>query len=256
MKKVRRLLRQDNRGKVGKKIKGKFRDIQEELVQEKIKEAKKKREDDLKGNRYNGVSPDVVDGLPGSIPYNSGLPAVEGMEDTLPQRIADDAFDGVAQAKEENYGEFRTDIKETMKSTASMLKEMIIDFQKEVVSLILKKNDPKWADLGIEKKARIFSSVTESLQKINNVELSWAKPDSKKGGGQTQINIYHGIPEDPVERARQLVELDAILGRQIIPAPGPGQQQRILIETKPMEGDNSELLKIGSGKQDSEKNVE
>ncbi len=247
MKKVRRLLRQDNRGKVGKKIKGKFRDIQEELVQEKIKEAKKKREDDLKGNRYSGNSPGMVDGLPGSIPYNSGLPAVEGMEDTLPQRIADDAFDGVAQAKEDNYGSFRGDLKESLKGTTSSLKEIIVDLQLSVEKI--KNKDKEWADLTIAKKIKVLGNLTESLVRINTIELSWARPDSKKGGGQTQINIYHGIPEDPVERARQLVELDAILGRSVIPAPGPGQQQRILIETKPVTEEKEEPLQIGSGKE-------
>ncbi len=248
MKKKRRLIRQENQG-VGKKIKGHFREIQEDMINEKILEAKKKRELELKGNNYNiTLPPDGIEGLPGHIPFSSGLPAVEGLEPTersLPQVIADDAFDGVQKAKEDSYGEYRSDVKETMKATAGLLKEMIIDFQREVAELILKKNDPKWADLGIEKKARIYARVTESLAKINAVELSWAKPEIKKG--QPQVHLHYNIPDDPLERARLLTEYDGILGRPMIPAPLPGQQQRILIETKPFREGKEEPLKIGSG---------
>ncbi len=198
-----------------------------------------------------GTLPDGVEGLPGHIPFSSGLPAVAGLEEeSLPQNIANDAFDGIQKAKEDNYGPFRGDVKETMKATASMLKDMIIDFQREVTELILKKNDPKWADLGIEKKARIYASVSESLTKINNVELSWAKPESKKGG-QPQVHLHYNIPDDPLERMRLLGEYDAILGRvPVIPAPLPGQQQRILIETKPFKEDKEKPLQIGSGKEE------
>lgn len=255
MKKKRRLVRQDNAGKAGKKIKGHFREIQEEMINEKILEAKKKRELELKGNSYNSSSssPDGVEGLPGHIPFSSGLPVVEGLLEaeprSLPQTMADDAFDSVQKAKENNYGLFRGDVKETMQATASMLKDMIIDFQREVTELILKKNDPKWADLGIEKKARIYARVSESLVKINNVELSWAKPESKKG--QPQVHLHYNIPDDPLERTRLLVEYDNILGRMpVIPTPLLGQQQRILIETKPYKEDKEESLRIGSGKEE------
>lgn len=248
MMKKKRSMRKEVKGNVGKKIKGHFREIQEDLINEKILEAKKKRELELKGNSYNGVPPSSIDGLPGHIPFS--IPAVEDLESAerpLPQVIADDAFDGMQKAKEDSYGTFRADVKETMKVTVSMLKDMIVDFQREVAELIIRKNDPKWADLGIEKKARIYASVSESLAKINNVELSWARPESKKG--QPQVHIHYNIPDDPKEIARQLIELDSILGRTpVIPAPLPGQQQRILIETKPFK--EEEPLQINSGKEE------
>lgn len=244
MKKIRRLLRQDNRGKVGKKIKGRFRAIQEELVQEKIKELKKKREVALKGNNYNPTpAPESVDGLPGHIPFGIEPDKLE----TLPQHVADEAFDSIEAAKEDNYGSFRGDLKFSLKGTTGLFREIIIDLQKSIEKI--SNNDPEWDKLSIPKKVSVLGNLSETLQRVNNVELSWSKPDSKKGG-QTQTHLHFNVPDDPKELGKMLNELDAILGRPMmptIPAPLPGQQQRILIETKPADKEE-EPLQIGSGK--------
>lgn len=224
MKKQRRLISQVNNA-AGMRVKHSFKKIQEELMAEKAEKDKQK----LLNSGDNG----------------GGVPS------SISQSMADDTFDGLQKAKDEDYGDFRKDLKSSLMSVTGSLKNMVLDLQGELDKI---ENNPKWTDLSIEKKLRQLESISRILDKINAVERDWMGAGKK----ETQVHLHYNVPTNPDELTARLDEYDRILGRaggmkaiaqpeKSIFSPPPGFQQRVLIETKPVE---EEVKKLNSGEEE------
>lgn len=148
----------------------------------------------------------------------------------LPQSIAEDTVTSLVRAGNDDYVGFRADLKSTLEKVASTLRMMIEDLVDEITRI---KNDSAWKDLSPGIRIKQLNALADGLNKIAVVERQFNI--GGKRGQETPSGYRHNIPMDPHEVEKRLAEYDAILGRNILPAIPPGHQQRILIETKPVE---------------------
>jgi IS4 transposase len=225
----------------GKKInKSKLDEIDFEYKKIKNKE----NQETTISNQFEKIKQEIVS-LDDSIPKNN----------FIPQTVVEDTTQGLLQAKEENYGNFRGDVKQGLLGTADILNRMVDDLQKAIERV---KNDPDWLAMPIEKKVKQLESLTTSLSKISAIEREWSgKDDANKN--KPNIHLHYNMPTDPAEMELRLEEYDRILGKHpgMLPAVPIGYQQRILVETKPVaEGGFGDRLQIGTSKQESKENLE
>jgi IS4 transposase len=230
---------QVNRGKKINKVK------LDEIDSEYKKIKNKENQERTVSNQFEKIKQEIV-GLDNSPPKNN----------FIPQTVVEDTTQGLLQAKEENYGDFRKDVKNGLLVTADILNRMVLDLQTAIEKL---KNDPIWVDVPIGIKVKQLESLTNSLMKISTIEREWSGKDDPNKNNKPSIHLHYNMPTDPAEMELRLEEYDRILGKHpgMLPAVPPGYQQRILVETKPVvEGGFGDRLQIGTGKQKSEENVE